>query len=400
MEQFGAGPFGSLFFVDAGAEVIKIEDPAGGGDVGRYVPPVASGTTSLYFETFNRGKRSIALNLKHPDGRWVFERLVESADAVFNNLRGDLPAALGLTYDALSHINPRIVCASLSAYGQSGRRASEPGYDALIQAEAGWAMLTGAPGGPPVKSGLSLVDYAAGTTIAFGLAAALFQAQRTGRGCDVETSLYDVALSLLSYPATWQLSAGIETPRMEMSAHPSIVPFQFFDTANGHTAVACAKEKFFTRLIELIDLPELGRDSAFADFEHRRTHRKALHAKLGERFVQEPTEFWIDRLRGQVPCAPVRTMKEALAPDELIDRGMLAEYEHPNLGTVRTVGSPLMFDESRASPLPGPELDADRVSILCELGLGDDEIRRLELAGAFGWHHSRERDSPEREANG
>ena len=166
VEQFGAGPFATLHLADLGAEVIKIEDPAAGGDVARSVPPVQAGTTSLYFEAFNRGKRSLALDLKSPAGRAVFERLVGTADAVFNNLRGDLPEALGLTYATLGRVNPAIVCVSLSAYGRSGPRAAEPGYDALIQAEAGWAALTGDPDGPPQKSGLSLADYAGGLAAA------------------------------------------------------------------------------------------------------------------------------------------------------------------------------------------------------------------------------------------
>jgi crotonobetainyl-CoA:carnitine CoA-transferase CaiB-like acyl-CoA transferase len=158
LEQFGAGPFGTLFLADMGAEIIKIEDPAAGGDVGRYVPPAQHNRDSLYFEAFNRGKRSLALDLRNPAGRRVFHELVGRSHGVFTNLRGDLPDALGLTYEKLSPINPAIVCVSLSAYGRHGERATWPGYDALVQAEAGWASLTGDPDDPPTKSGLSLVD--------------------------------------------------------------------------------------------------------------------------------------------------------------------------------------------------------------------------------------------------
>src|SRR5688500_5265940 len=160
IEQFGAGPFGTLLLADLGAEVIKIEDPATGGDVGRSVPPGAESGNSLYFEAFNRGTRSITLDLTSPAGREVFVLLVATADAVFNNLRGDLPDRFGLTYDALAEINPAIVCVSLSAYGREDARRSEPGYDALVQAEAGWASLTGEPTGPPARSGLPMADYA------------------------------------------------------------------------------------------------------------------------------------------------------------------------------------------------------------------------------------------------
>ncbi|HKG28999.1 MAG TPA: CoA transferase, partial [Thermomicrobiales bacterium] len=231
IEQFGAGPFGTLLLADLGAEVIKIEDPAAGGDVGRSVPPGASDGSSLYFEAFNRGKRSIALDLTSPAGREVFSRLVATADAVYNNLRGDLPDKLGLTYAALSEINPAIVCVSLSAYGREGPRRAEPGYDALVQAEAGWASLTGEPIGPPARSGLPMADYSAGLVAACGLLAGIVDARRTGRGRDLDTSLFDTALAMLSYQATWWLSAEIETRRLPSSAHPSIVPFQFFATA-------------------------------------------------------------------------------------------------------------------------------------------------------------------------
>ena len=269
IEQFGAGPFGTLLLADLGAEVIKIEDPAAGGDVGRSVPPGAEGGSSLYFEAFNRGKRSIALDLTSPAGREVFSRLVATADAVYNNLRGDLPDRLGLTYAALGEINPAIVCVSLSAYGREDPRRAEPGYDALVQAEAGWASLTGEPSGPPARSGLPIADYAAGLVAACGLLAGIVDARRTGRGRDLDTSLFDTALAMLSYQATWWLSAGIETRRLPSSAHPSIVPFQFFATADGYIAVACAKEKFFQALSQAIGMPELAKDSRFGTFAAR-----------------------------------------------------------------------------------------------------------------------------------
>ena len=367
VEQFGAGPFCSLYLADAGAEVIKIEDPAQGGDIGRYVPPGATDESSLYFETFNRGKRSVAIDLKSAIGRSEFERLVSTADVVFNNLRGDLPAALGLTYSQLSRFNSRIVCASLSAYGQFGGRSAEPGYDALIQAEAGWAWMTGEPDGPPVKSGLSLVDYAAGLVASFGIAAAVLDANRTGRGRDVDTSLYDVALSLLTYPATWYLSAGVLPVRHSMSAHPSIVPFQFFRTADGYVAIACAKEKFFRELVATLGLIELLTDERIRDFAGRSEHRNDVVTTLGEAIGRWSTAEILAALRGRVPCAPARSMEEALDPVDLQDRRLLVEYEHPLLGTVRTVGSPLRFEGYVPSPAPAPQLDADRPALLPEL---------------------------------
>src|SRR5918994_4722888 len=384
VEQFGAGPFGTLLLADLGAEVIKIEDPAAGGDVGRSVPPGAADGSSLYFEAFNRGKHSIALDLTNPAGREVFARLVATADAVYNNLRGDLPDRLGVTYAALSEVNPAIVCVSLSAYGRDGERRAEPGYDALVQAEAGWATLTGEPSGPPARSGLPMADYAAGLVAACGLLAGIVDARRTGRGRDLDTSLFDTALAMLSYQATWWLSAGIETRRLPSSAHPSIVPFQFFATADGYIAVACAKEKFFQSLSQAIDLPELTNDSRFGTFAARHHYRDDLVHLLYQRFRERTTAAWLDRLRGQVPCAPVRELPDALEVEGLKKRGMLASYEHPRLGTVSSVGLPLQVSGFLPRYRASPPLGGDTADLLAELGYDEAAMARLLDDGAFG----------------
>jgi crotonobetainyl-CoA:carnitine CoA-transferase CaiB-like acyl-CoA transferase len=384
VEQFGAGPFGTLLLADLGAEVIKIEDPAAGGDVGRSVPPGASGGSSLYFEAFNRGKRSLALDLTSAAGREVFTRLVATADAVYNNLRGDLPDKLGLTYAALSELNPAIVCVSLSAYGREDPRRTEPGYDALVQAEAGWASLTGEPGGPPARSGLPMADYAAGLVAACGLLAGIVDARRTGRGRDLDTSLFDTALAMLSYQATWWLSAGIETRRLPLSAHPSIVPFQFFATADGYIAVACAKEKFFQALVQVIGTPELAQDPRFSTFAARHQYRVDLIALLSQRFLERTTADWLDALRGQVPCAPVRELSQALEAEDLEERGMLASYEHPQLGAVSSVGLPLRVSGFTPSYRAAPALGADAADLLVELGYDESALARLAETGAFG----------------
>jgi crotonobetainyl-CoA:carnitine CoA-transferase CaiB-like acyl-CoA transferase len=384
VEQYGAGPYATLYLADMGADVIKIEDPSTGGDSARYVPPGQDGTDSLFFESFNRGKRSLALDLKNPSGRAVLERLVKSSQVVFNNLRGDLPDRMKLTYTTLGQINPAIICASLSAYGRTGPRARYPGYDALVQAEAGWASLTGEPGGPPSKSGLSLADYAAGLTAALAIMVALFEAQRTGRGRDVDTALYDVALSLLTYPAAWYLSAGIVTERHPLSGHPSMVPFQFIETADGYLALACPKEKFFQELAAIIELPGLATDPRFSSFAARRENRLALLEILGETFHQHTTSFWIERLRGRVPCAPVRSLADALDREELEARNMLASYDHQTFGKVQMTGTPFTLDGFQPEYRPAPALNGDQPRILEELGYGEDERKALATAGAFG----------------
>lgn len=384
VEQFGAGPFGTLLLADLGSEVIKVEDPAAGGDVGRSVPPGAAAGSSLYFEAFNRGKRSIALDLMSAAGREVFRRLVAASDAVYNNLRGDLPERLGLTYAALAECNPAIVCVSLSAYGRSGERRAEPGYDALVQAEAGWASLTGEPGAPPARSGLPMADYAAGLVAACGLLAGVHEARRTGRGRDIDTSLFDTALAMLSYQAAWWLSAGIPTRRLPHSAHPSIVPFQFFASADGYIAVACAKEKFFVALAEIVEMPELTRDARFATFAARHEHREALTTLLGARLRQEATDAWLAKMSGIVPCAPVRDLEDALEVERLRSRGMMAAYDHPELGAVRSVGLPMHVSNFAPHYRAAPALGADAASLLAEVGYDERQIARLAAAGAFG----------------
>src|SRR6266699_1382228 len=366
VEQFGAGPFGTLHLADLGADVIRIEDPSTGGDVSRYVSPGQQGTDSLYFDSFNRGKRSILLDLKQQAGQEVLQRLVGSAHAVYANLRGDVVKELGLTYATLGRINPAIVCVSLSAYGSDGKRSSEPGYD------------------PPVKSGLSLADYAGGVMAALALMAAVFDAQRTGRGRDVDVSLYDVALAFHNYRATWYLTAGVPGERTPNSSHPSIVPFQFFATADGRVAIACAKEKFFQALVHLLALPALATDPRFSSFDARRKNREALVAILADQFRRQPTAHWVSLLRGQVPIAPVRSMEAALDLKELRERTMLASYRHPALGEVLTVGLPIKMGEFAPTYGPAPSLDGDRPAVLTEAGYQPDEIDGLRGRGAFG----------------
>ncbi len=384
VEQFGAGPFGTLQLADLGAEVIRIEDPSTGGDVSRYVTPGQQGTDSLYFESFNRGKRSMLLDLKSPAGQEVLHRLVASAHAIYSNLRGDVVDELGLTYATLGTINPAIVCVALSAYGRDGDRRSEPGYDPLIQAEAGWAALTGEPDGPPVKSGLSLADYAGGVMAALALMACVFDAQRSGRGRDVALNLYDVALAQHSYRATWFLSAGVPGERTPDSSHPSIVPFQFFETADGYLAIACAKDKFFRALVELLEVPQLATDQRFSSFEARRQNRAALVQVLEEQFRRHPSAYWTARLRGRVPAAPVQSMEAALDRRALQHRGVLAAYSHSTLGEVATVGLPLKIEGYQPSYRQGPLLDGDRLHVLEAAGYNEQEIAELSRRGAFG----------------
>ena len=353
VSQFGAGPFGTLHLADLGAEVIKIENPRAGGDVARTVPPYTIPGDSLYFQSLNRNKLSMTLDLKHPDGQRVFRDLVQVSDAVFSNLRGDQPEALGLTYEQLKATNPRIVCCSLSGFGTTGPRRSEPAYDYLIQGMAGWMSLTGDPGTMPAKSGLSMVDFSAGAVAMVGLLAGLLDAQRTGQGCDVDVSLLDSAISMLNYVAIWTLNREYHPVRLADSAHASLVPAQVFQTQDGYLVVLCFKEKFWRALTTALEAPELAADPRFASFASRYEHRDALISDLKGRFAERTTNEWLARMSGQVPCAPVNSVEEALQERQILERDMLVEVEHPDFGTLKQVRTAIKVHGSCPTRAPG-----------------------------------------------
>ena len=341
IEQFGAGPFGTMQLADLGAEVIKVEDPSVGGDVGRYVPPFAEDGSSLFFESFNRGKRSVTIDLTASTGRDVFEDLVREADVVFSNLRGDQPSKLRLRYADLEHVNPAIVCVSLSGFGTTGPRSSQGAYDATIQALAGWMSVTGGPEEPPTKSGLSLVDFAGGYVAAIGILAAVWRARRDGSGGDVDLSLFETALSLLTYMGTWAASCEWVAQRMADSSHQSVIPFQMFPAADGFLVVACAKEALWRKLCVELGRPELPDDPLFSDFAARSRNREELVTRLKEAFAARRVDEWIEVLgNAGVPCAPVNDIAAALTDEQTLARGSLVDYDHPVLGSVRTVASP------------------------------------------------------------
>ncbi|HZV49444.1 MAG TPA: CoA transferase [Candidatus Dormibacteraeota bacterium] len=386
VEQYGAGPFGTLLLADLGAEVIKIEDPSTGGDVGRYVPPFQEGEDSLFFQTFNRNKRSLSLDMGAPAGRAVFEDLVRRSDAVYSNLRGDIPERLRIRYQDLKEVNPRIVCVSLSGFGMTGPRRADPAYDYLLQGIGGWMSLTGEPGGPPTRSGLSLVDYSGGLVAAMALLAGVHAARRDGIGMDCDLSLFDVAIGMTGYLATWYLNEGFRPSRTPDSAHPSLVPFQNFQTADDWIVVACAKEKFWRRLAAAIGRPELAEDARFRDFAARREHAEELCGLLGEVFRSAPAAVWLDRLRAAgVPCAPVNTLEQALADPQTEARQMVIEVEHPRWGRLKAPASPLRVGSQPSPRRRAPARHGDARDLLMGLlGYSERRVEELARAGAFG----------------
>ena len=386
LEQYGAGPWGTLQLADLGAEIIKVEDPTVGGDVSRYVPPYQEGESSLFFESFNRNKRSISLDLRHPESRRVLEDLVQECDAVFSNLRGDQPAKLRLRYADLKHANPRIVCCSLSGFGMDGPRAADGAYDWTVQGLAGWQSVTGEPDGLPTKSGLSLADYCGGYVSAIALLAAIWRARRDGRGGDVDLSLFEVALAQLAYLGTWVASRGYEPLRRANSAHQTIVPFQNFATSDGWIVVACPKQSLWERFCAAIGRPDLAEDVRYRTFTLRNENREQLLRELQAELAARVTAEWL-RVLGDagVPAAPVNDLAAALADPQVAARDGVVETDHPVLGRVRQVATPLRLEGYDAPTARAPfrgEHTAETLREVC--GYDERAVAALERAGVFG----------------
>jgi len=386
VEQYAAGPFATMQLVDLGADVIKIEDPSSGGDIARSVTPYSTDDASLFFETFNRGKRSVSLDLANAAGREVFEGLVKNADVVFANVRGDVSAKLGLRYEDLRLSNERIVCCFLTAYGMTGSEQDTPGYDYIMQGRAGWMSLACEPGGLPEKTGLSLVDYCTGIAAAAAIIAAVHAAQRTGKGTDCDVSLFDTAIGMLTYVGTWHLSRGYLPARTANSAHPSLVPFQNFQTNDGWIVVACAKTKFCLRLVAVLEAPELATDARYATFALRKTHSAVLLPTLERLIAKRSTSELLEQLvTAGVPCGPVNDVAEALADPLVAERHMIIETAHPSLGIVRQIAGPVRVGEFEPIRRRGPFLGEHTAEVLTELlGFDQESLQRLSRDGAFG----------------
>ena len=381
VEQYGAGPFGTMQLADLGAEVIKIENPVEEGDFGRRVGPHFVGPNdSHFFQTFNRNKRSLTLDLKSAEGRAVFLRLVGRADGVLDNLRGDQPKKLRITYDDLKEANPKIVCAHLSAYGRGNSREAWPGFDYLMQAEAGYLSVTGEPEGPPSRMGLSIVDLMTGMTAALALVSAIVGARTSGVGRDVDVSLFDTALQNLCYLATWNLNEGVNPGREKRSGHPSLTPSELYRTQDGWIFIMCNKEKFWPALCEKIDRPELAADSRFATPAARLKHRDALRDVLDGELTQATTAEWLERFAGEVPAAPVHDVAGALANPFVAETEGIARYEHPTRDGLRMLAP--IFRLAEATPRRGaPMLGADTDAVLREAGYSDAEVEALRKRG-------------------
>lgn len=366
-EQFGAAPYATMFLADFGAEVLKVEMPEG--DFARRTAPLTLGDgDSLYFQSMNLNKKSIVIDLRDTDDRSFFEKLVAVSDVVVNNLRGTAASKLGLDYAALGCLRPSVVCGHISAFGRDNSRADRPGYDFLMQAEAGLMSLTGEPGGPPSRIGVSMIDYMTGMMLAFGVVSAVLGARRTGLGTDVDACLFDSALHQLGYQGAWYLNEGIVTGRTPRSAHPSNTPVQLFRTFDGWVYVACMTEKFWLLLVEAVGRPDLAKDPRFASQQARLSHRDALTGALDAVFGASSTADWVSRLGAIIPIAPVYDLAQALENPFLEETGMISEIGHPRRGKMRVLSNPIRIGGARLPQSCAPALGEHTAGLRAALG--------------------------------
>lgn len=377
-----AGPLGTMILGDLGADVVKIERPDGGDDLRAWGPPWTDDGVSAYFLAVNRNKRSVGLDLKAEAGREVFRRLVRGADVVVENYRAGTLDGLGLGWDALRAENPRLVQVSLTAYGSSGPYRDLPGYDIVVQAMGGLMSITGEPDGRPMRVGVAIVDVLAGTYIAIAILAALRERERTGAGQRVELSLLDVELASLVNVAHNQLIAG-QAPQRLGNAHPSIVPYETFATADGHLALAVAREDQWTRFCAAIGQSDLADDPRFRRNRERVANRADLMAVLEPVLRGGRTDDWVAILRAaDVPCGPVNTVDRILEDPGVRDSGLLRTIER-DAGPIRVVGSPLRFGTGDFPATEPPALGQHTRSVLAEAGLDPAAIDALGEAGVI-----------------
>jgi crotonobetainyl-CoA:carnitine CoA-transferase CaiB-like acyl-CoA transferase len=379
-----AGPYGTMILGDLGADVIKVERPGSGDDLRAWGPPFTADGESAYFLAVNRNKRSLTLDLKHPTGKQLFVDLVRHADVVVENFRVGTMDGLGLGYETLGEINPGLIYCAVSAYGPVGPYRDLPGYDIIIQAMGGLMSVTGEPEGPPMRTGVAVVDVLAGLYVAVGILGALRQRDATGQGQRVDLSLLEVELASLVNVANNYLIAGVRGKRMG-NAHPSIAPYEVFATSDGHLAIAVATEEQWLRFCTAIERDDLAADSRAATNRDRVANRDWLTGELGRHITDRPTDDWVAILRAaDVPCGPVNTIDRILEDPHVAELGLITTL-HRGAGDTRVVGSPLRFSASRRTePLSPPALGEHSADVLADLlRLPAKEIERLRSEGVI-----------------
>lgn len=376
-----AGPFCSMLLADMGAEVVKIETP-GVGDPVRRQGAIRDGL-SWYFAAFNRNKRSLTLNLRHPDGRAVLEKLIAQSDVLVENFRPGVMAAIGFDEARLKALNPALVCCSLSGFGSSGPYRDRPSFDFVAQAMSGFMSVTGAPDGAPMRAGPPIADLVAGLQGALGICAALVRRGRTGKGETVGASLNNGMISMLGFLAANYFATG-EAPDRSGNDHAIVSPYGMFRTKDGEIAIAPSQEQSYQRLVDALDAPELRDDPAFRTNDLRVKNRRAMNAAIEARLARGTSDYWIEKLNAAgVPCERVKRLPEVFADPQTLDQEMVISADHPRHGEVRMLGFPIKFAEAPCRlRRPAPDLGADTDAVLGELGYAADEVARLHDTGA------------------
>ena len=376
-----SGPYCTMVLGDFGAEVIKVERPGAGDDTRQWGPPFVAGE-SAYYLSINRNKRSITVDLAQAPGREIIYALARSSDVVLENFRPGTAGRIGVGYERLRRENPRLVYCSISGFGQDGPYRDRPGYDALAQAMSGMMSITGEPDGPPTKHGMSIADIGAGMWAALAIVAALLARERTGEGQYIDVSLLDAQLSWLTYVAGSYFATG-ENPARYGSAHPSIVPYQPFATADGYLMLAVGNDRLWQRFCEVAGQPELGTRAGFATSAERVRNRAAVIALVAEVMGRRPTAEWMDRLEAAgIPAGPINTVAQALADPHVRTREMVVTLEHPAAGAVSMTGNPARFSATPGGAQSAPPLLGEHTDeVLRSLGYSERQIAALRAQG-------------------
>ena len=375
-----AGPYCTMLLADLGAEVTKVERPGSGDETRQWGPPDAGGE-SAYFLSVNRSKRSCTVDLGTAEGREIAQRLAARADVVIENFRSGGAARLGLAYDQLRLLNPRLVHCSITGFGSEREPHDRPGYDFVLQAESGLMAITGDPDGEPTKVGVAVVDVLAGTTAAVGILAALRQRDETGVGNRLEVPLLDTALAGLVNVAANALITG-EEPARYGNAHPSIVPYETFRAADGWIAVAAPNDGLFARLCDVLERPELARDARYRTNPDRVRNRETLVPVLGECFARRPSGDWLAALEAAgVPAGKVRGVLDAIRQTAAAGRSATTVVEHPTAGRLELIDSPIRLASGLRPAGPPPLVGEHPDAVLGELGYSAAEIASLQGRG-------------------